>query len=57
MSGLAPGAYNVIALDHVDGLEYTNPEVIGPYLSSAQHVVLQPNQKLELNLELTRVRE
>ncbi len=57
MSGLAPGAYSVIALDHVDGLEYTNSEVIGPYLSNAQHVVLQPNQKLELTLELTRVRE
>jgi len=57
MSGLAPGAYSVIALDHVDGLEYISPEVIGPYLSNAQHVVLQPNQKLELNLDLTRVRE
>ena len=57
MSGLAPGEYSVLALDRVDGLEYTNPEVIGPYLSNAQHVVLQPNQKLELNLELTRVRE
>ncbi len=55
--GLAPGEYSVLALDHVDGLEYTNPGVIGPYLSNAQHVVLLPNQKIELNLELTRVRE
>lgn len=57
MSGFAPGAYSVLALDHVERLEYTNPEVIGPYLSNAQHVVLQANQKLELNLEMTRVRE
>jgi len=41
----------------VDGLEYTNPDAIGPYLSGAQRVVLQPNQNIELNLEVTRVRE
>jgi hypothetical protein len=57
MPGLAPGEYSVLALDHLDGLEYTNPEVINPYLSKAQHVVLQPNQKIELYLELAKVRE
>lgn len=55
--GLAPGEYNVLALDRVDGIEYTNPEVLSRYLSNAKHVVLQPNQKIELNLDLTRVSE
>jgi hypothetical protein len=57
--GLAPGEYSVLALDHADGLEYTNPEVLSHYLSNAnaKHVVLQPNQKTELNLDLIRVSE
>lgn len=57
VSGLAPGECSVLALDRADGIEYTNPEVLSRYLSSAKHVVLQPNQKMELNLELTRVSE
>ena len=57
MSGLAPGEYSVLALDRVDGLEYTNPEVLSRYLSNASHLVLEANQKIELNLELTRVHE
>lgn len=57
MSGLAPGPYSVLALDRVDGVEYTNPEVLSRYLSNARHIVLQANQKTELNLELTRGHE
>lgn len=52
ISGLAPGDYNVLALSRIDGLEYTNPDVLGPYLSRAQHVVLEPNQNLEITVEL-----
>jgi hypothetical protein len=59
LPGLAPGEYNVLALDRADGIEYTNPEVLGRYLSNAnaKHVTLQPNQKTELNLDLIRVSE
>ena len=57
MSGLAPGAYNVLALDRVEGLEYTNPEVLSGYLANASHLVLGANQQIELNLELTRGHE
>jgi Carboxypeptidase regulatory-like domain len=58
-AGLAPGEYNVLALDRADGIEYTNPEVLSRYLSNAntKHVVLLPNQKIELNLDLVRVSE
>ena len=55
--GLAPGEYSVLAVDRADGIEYTNPEVLSRYLSNAKHVALQPNQKTELNLDLTRVSE
>lgn len=57
IQSLAPGEYSVLALDRVDGLEYTNPEALSPYLSNAKHVALQPHQEIELNLELTRVHE
>jgi hypothetical protein len=55
MDGLAPGDYSVVALGNVQGLEYTNPEVIAPLLSRAQHVSLQAGQKTEVNLELVQV--
>jgi len=54
MPVLAPGDYAVLALDHAEDLEYTNPDALRPYLSKAQHVVLQPNQKEELNLEIVK---
>lgn len=50
-TGLAPGEYDVLALDDVEDLEYTNPEVIRQYLAKAQHIVLQPNQQEQVNLE------
>lgn len=55
LPGLAPGEYDVLALDHAEDVEYTNPEVLRLYLPRAQHVVLQPNQKLQLNLEVVKV--
>jgi hypothetical protein len=55
MDGLAPGDYSVIALNTVQGLEYTNPEVIAPYLAHAQHVSLQGSQKSDVNVELVQV--
>lgn len=54
MPVLAPGDYAVLALDHAEDLEYTNPEALRPYLPKAQHIVLQPNQKEELNLEIVK---
>jgi hypothetical protein len=53
--GLAPGDYDVLALDHAGDVEYTNPEILRLYLPRAQHIVLQANQKQELNLELVKV--
>jgi hypothetical protein len=55
MTGLAPGEYNVLALDRVDGVEYLNSQALSTYLGRAQHVVLQPNQNLAVTLELVAV--
>jgi uncharacterized protein (DUF2141 family) len=54
-SGLAPGEYSVIALDNAEGLEYTNPEVLSPYMGSAAHVTLGPKQNSTVTLQVTRV--
>jgi hypothetical protein len=52
--GLAPGEYDVLAFDHVEGLEYTNPDVLSPYLSKASHVTLTANGKSEIALDLIK---
>jgi uncharacterized protein (DUF2141 family) len=54
-SGLAPGEYSVIALDNAEGLEYTNPEALSPYMSSAAHVTLGPKQNSTVTLQVTHV--
>jgi|SRR5579864_1258411 len=57
LRNLTPGSYSVLAFDHADGLEYTNPEVLSPYMSKAAHVVLQPNQEQQVDVQLTSVNE
>jgi len=52
---LAPGDYNVILVDRVEGLEYKNPEAMSGYLSKAAHATLGPSQQTKVNLELLRV--
>ena len=53
-NGLAPGEYLVYAFDHVEGLEYSNPDATQPYASQAAHVTLSPNQKTQVVLDLIR---
>ncbi len=54
MDGLAPGGYNVLAFDTIEQLEYSDPEVLGPYLSQAAHVNLQANQTVDVAVERIR---
>ncbi len=51
-NGLAPGDYDLLALDRVDGLEYTNPEVLREYLSHGVRVTLHAGEKKTVSLEL-----
>ncbi len=54
-TGLAPGDYLVFAFDRIDGLEYTNPEALGPYASQAAQVTLGANQQAQVSLDLIPV--
>ena len=53
-SGLAPGEYDVIALDRGDALEYANPEVMSKYLTSGTHIALQADESRSISLDLVR---
>ncbi len=52
IDGLAPGEYKVFAFDRLDGLEYSNPDVLSEYASKAAQVSLQPNEKTTVRVDL-----
>lgn len=49
---LAPGDYTVVAFDRVTGIEYTNPEVMSPYLANAIHVSVVANGESRVTVNL-----
>ena len=53
--GLAPGEYMVYAFDRVDGMEYSNADVLQPYSSQAAHVSLSANQQVHIVLDQIHV--
>ena len=55
VSGLAPGEYLVFAFDSIDGLEFSNPDVFGPYASQAAHITLTGNQRGQVSLDLIQI--
>jgi hypothetical protein len=53
---LIPGRYRALAIDDGADLEYTNPEVIRPYLAAAQSVTVPPGGQIKIQLAVqTRV--
>jgi Carboxypeptidase regulatory-like domain len=54
-SGLGPGDYSVLAFDHLDSIEFRNPEVLASYLPRAAHVTLNPNAESKVSLNLIQV--
>lgn len=50
-AGIAPGEYKLLAFDSIDDLEFRNPDVLGPYLSKAVSVTLEPNEVANINVE------
>jgi hypothetical protein len=54
---IAPGSYEVLAVDRTDGIEYRNREVLGEYLSHAAHVTLSPEQQAKVTVDLIRTHE
>lgn len=53
-AGLPPGSYHVYALDRLDGIEYTNPDVMKAYDGTAQTVTLSAGQKTQVDLQVTK---
>lgn len=54
---IAPGSYEVLALDRLDAIEYRNREVLQEYLSHAAHVTLSPEQEAKVTVDLIRTHE
>jgi hypothetical protein len=52
---LAPGRYQVLAVDRVDDFAYAEPDVMGRFAAHAKDVTLRPNERTALDLELVRV--
>jgi Carboxypeptidase regulatory-like domain len=54
---LPPGAYKILAVDHPEQLEYSNPDVLRKYLSKARDTTLSADQAARIDLELVKVGE
>jgi hypothetical protein len=52
-NGLAPGDYALIVSDGIEKMEYMNPEVLAPYLSTAAYISLQPHGTANVSLSLS----
>lgn len=53
--GVAPGTYNLLAFDRLDGVEYRNHEALSAYLSHAAHVTLSPEEQARITVDLIHV--
>ena len=54
--GIPPGDYAILALGGGDRLEYSDPEILNPYLSDAEHVSVRAHATVTVNLGLTSVK-
>jgi hypothetical protein len=50
---LAPGDYQVLALTNAANLEYSDPDVLAPYLSQATRVTLAANDSKNLSVQIS----
>jgi hypothetical protein len=57
VQGLAPGRYDILAFDRLDGIEYRNREALGEYLSHAVHVTLNADEQAKVTLDLIHTQE
>jgi hypothetical protein len=55
LQNLPPGGYNLFAFNNTKELEYRNLDVLERYISSATHVILQPNEQHKADVELIKV--
>lgn len=57
ISMLAPGSYGVLAFDHIEDLEYANPQGLQQYATSEKAVTLSPDGKATMQLDLIHRKE
>jgi hypothetical protein len=57
IDSLPPGQYLVLAFDHAENLEYSNPDVLQEYLSQAVRVTLIAGQTTKIKLDLISTEE
>jgi len=57
MGNLAPGNYQLVAVEDAQDLEFRNPSAMEKYLSHATEVTLLPGDKASLQVELQKPRE
>ena len=50
-----PGEYKLLALDTVSDVEFRNAEALGPYLSKAARITVEPNQQANVSVERVTV--
>jgi hypothetical protein len=50
-----PGEYKLIALDTVSDVEFRNAEALGPYLSKATRITVEPSQQDNVSVERVTV--
>jgi protocatechuate 3,4-dioxygenase beta subunit len=55
--GIAPGSYDILAFDRLDGLEYGNREVLNAYLSRAAHVTLSADEQARVTVDLIQTKQ
>ena len=54
---LAPGVYKVLAVDRIDDLEYSNPEVLEKYADATREVSIGTNDRTKIELSVVHVGE
>jgi protocatechuate 3,4-dioxygenase beta subunit len=54
---LAPGDYDILAFDRLDGIEYRNRGVLNAYLGHAAHVTLSPDEQAKVTVDLIRTQQ
>jgi hypothetical protein len=55
--GIAPGSYEILAFDRLDGLEYRNQEVLNAYLSHAARVTLSADEQARVTVDLIQTKQ
>jgi hypothetical protein len=55
--GIAPGSYDILAFDRLEGLEYRNREVLNAYLSRAAHVTLSADEQARVTVDLIQTKQ